>query len=326
MRALVALCLALSAAAPVLGAVTVELRPEAIVAGEHFRLGDIGRVSNAGEVSNAELAALRIGVSPRAGATLALQRAEVERALLQLAPRLRGGLELTGPERIVVRRGPLQSLDLAQVNEAASHELRRALAARYARFEAEPAVSDTQTHAQTALGIPAGRVELKVRLPGLAPLAARVAVWTDVYVEGRVYRSIPVSFRVQAWQPVLAARRPLAPGAPLRAADFEAREAQVAGRAAAPLPVDLDPAGLRLKRRLGAGAALTSLDVERSPGVARDQPVRVRISLGAIGLETVAVATRDAAAGEVLRVRNAGNNQTYPARVVEAGIVEALWR
>jgi flagella basal body P-ring formation protein FlgA len=66
--------------------------------------------------------------------------------------------------------------------------------------------------------------------------------------------------------------------------------------------------------------------VQRAPAVARDQDVRVELALGAVAVRTVAVATRDGAAGDVIRVRNPASNQTYAARVTGAGVVEALWR
>jgi flagella basal body P-ring formation protein FlgA len=310
---LLAACIA---AAPALAApVSVALHEETFVAGSEFRLGDIAAVSDP------QVAALVVGRSPRAGSALAVRRAEVEHLLLQLAPQVRGGLRISGPERIVVRRGPLQSVELARLRESAEQDLRAALAARYARFELAPADDDAR-----AVGVPQGRVELRSRLPVLTPPGARVVAWTDVYIDGRVYRSVPFAFKVQAWETVQVARRPLAAGTILKVEDFEPREAQVAGAASAPLPPTLDPAGLRLKHPLAAGAALGSADVGRAPGVSRDQPVRVRLAVGAIGVETVAIATRDAAAGEVLRVRDAATRQTYPARVVSAGLVEALWR
>jgi flagella basal body P-ring formation protein FlgA len=307
-------------AAPALAApVTVELREESFVAGAEFTLGEIGEVR--ASVGDSALAGLVIGRSPRVGAALHVRRAEVERTLLQLAPQLRGALRLAGPERIVVLRGPLQSVEVPRLRESAEHDLRTALAGRYARHEIVALPDEAQT-----IAVPQGRVEVRSRLPVLAPPGARTVVWTDVYVDGRVYRSVPFAFRVQAWDTVLAARRPLDAGEVLKAGDFEPREAQVAGAPGAPFPPSVDPAGLRLKRALAEGAALGGADVGRAPGVTRDQPVRVRLAVGAIGVETIGIATRDAAAGEVLRVRDAASKQTYPARVVSAGLVEALWR
>jgi hypothetical protein len=63
----------------------------------------------------------------------------------------------------------------------------------------------------------------------------------------------------------------------------------------------------------------------RTPAVVRGQLVAVRIVQGAIAVETSALATRDAVAGEVIRVRGAGDRE-FLVRVVAAGAAEGLGR
>lgn len=60
--------------------------------------------------------------------------------------------------------------------------------------------------------------------------------------------------------------------------------------------------------------------------VKQGDPVVVRFALGAIAVETLAVATRPARVGEVIHVRNAETRQTYQVRVTAPGTVETLWR
>jgi flagella basal body P-ring formation protein FlgA len=301
--------------------ITVALHAESVVAHEHFAVGEIAAVASGDAALARALRELRVGHSPRAAGTLAVKRAELERFLLRLMPELRERIELAGAATAVVRRGPLQTVEPVRLREAARNALERALAERYARFELEAPGAE-----QRVLSAPQGRLELRVRLPSLAPAPRRVTAWVDVHVEGRPYQAVPVSFELRAYAPVLLARRALRPGEALSAADFERREAQVAGHASAPLHAAADLAALRLKRPLAAGAALTARHVQRAPAVARDQDVRVELALGAVAVRTVAVATRDGAAGDVIRVRNPASNQTYAARVTGAGVVEALWR
>lgn len=63
----------------------------------------------------------------------------------------------------------------------------------------------------------------------------------------------------------------------------------------------------------------------RTLAVTRGQPVAVRIVQGAIALETTALALRDAAAGDVIRVRGAGDRE-FLVRIVAAGAAEGLGR
>jgi len=300
---------------------TVALHAESVVADAYFTVGEIAAVDSSDEALARALRELRIGHSPRAAGTLTLKRAEVERALLRLRPGLRGLVELGGADTVMVRRGPLQTVEFARVREAAREALQRALTERYARFELEPLGGEGR-----AVSVPHGRLELRVRLPGLAPAPGRVTAWVDVEVDARAYQAVPASFELRAYAPALFARHALAPGAALAAADFEPGEAQVAGQAAALVDAKTELGELRLKRPLAPGAALTARHVQRAPAVRRDQDVRVQAELGGVAVQTVAVALKDGAAGDVIRVRNPASNQTYAARVTGAGTVEALWR
>jgi flagella basal body P-ring formation protein FlgA len=299
---------------------SVELRGESVVADAYFTLGEIAAVAGDDALARS-LRELRIGHSPRAAGALTLKRAEVERALLRLRPGLHGLVALGGADTAVVRRGPLQTVEFARVREVALEALRGALAERYARFELEPLGVEGRP-----VSAPQGRLELHARLPALTPAPGRLTAWVDVSVDGRPYQAVPAPFELHAYAQALLARRDLAPGAALAAGDFELREIQVAGQAAPLVDAGTELGALRLKRPLAAGAALTARQVQRAPAVRRDQDVRVQAELGGVAVQTVAVALKDGAAGDVIRVRNPASNQTYAARVTGAGTVEALWR
>jgi flagella basal body P-ring formation protein FlgA len=300
---------------------SVELRGESVVADAYFTVGEIAAVAGTDEALARALRELRVGHSPRAAGALTLKRAEVERAILRLKPAWHGLVEVGGAATAVVRRGPLQTVDFARVREAALEALQAALAERYARFELEPLGGEGR-----ALSVPQGRLELHARLPALEPAAGRVTAWVELNVDGRPYQAVPAPFELRAFARVLFARRALRPGELIAASDFELREAQVAGQASPPVHAGADLGALRLKRPLAPGAALTARHVQRAPAVLRDQDVRVQAELGGVAVQTVAVALKDGAAGDVIRVRNPASNQTYAARVTGAGIVEALWR
>jgi flagella basal body P-ring formation protein FlgA len=88
-------CLSLAWAVP-LQAVT--LNPEAVVTDTFVRLGDIAATERA------ELRELRIAYSPRPGASLVLERVDVERLLARLKPAL--AVQMQGAARVTVRRAP----------------------------------------------------------------------------------------------------------------------------------------------------------------------------------------------------------------------------
>jgi flagella basal body P-ring formation protein FlgA len=304
----------LLAAAPAFAGAQAVLRHAAVVPGEFFTLGEVA------DVSAPELAALRIGRSPRAGTALAVRRADVEALMARLKPGL--ALRFSGAERVVVRRGPLQALAPSRIEAAAEDALRAFLAERFPRFE----VALLRAAARAPLPVPQGRLELKARVPDARVPGRTAAVWIDVLVDERHYQSLPVEFAVQAWQPVLRARRGLQPESPLEAAAFEVREAQVAGLPEAPVPVHAALEVLRLRRALPAGEVLTWVHARSAPAVSRNDTVRVRASVGGVSVEAPAIAMHDARPGERLRVRSSSTGQTYAARVTARGAVEASWR
>jgi flagellar basal body P-ring formation protein FlgA len=303
------------------GAVEVTLRAQSVVGETYFRLGEIATVRAADAALERELAALRIGRSPRAGTALALKAPEVERAIARLKPELKERIRVSAAPHASVRRGPLQTLELARVRELATAALEAFLAERASRFEIE-----ALGEAEGLLALPPGRVELRPRIASEGPIPARIGVWTDVHVDGARYQSLPLSFTVRAYRPALVARTALPAGRPLRAGDFASSEQQVAGHAESPVPPATDLTRLRLKRALGAGEMLTWGHADQAPAVSRDQEIVVRLAAGAIALETAAVALRDGRPGEVIRVRSSASRQSFPARVTGAGTAEALWR
>jgi flagella basal body P-ring formation protein FlgA len=61
-------------------------------------------------------------------------------------------------------------------------------------------------------------------------------------------------------------------------------------------------------------------------GVKRQEPVRVRLAVGGVSVETTAIALVDGRPGEVIRVRNKQTSKTYAVRVTGPGVADAIWR
>lgn len=313
MRAL-AIALVL-ASAPTLHAAPAEvvLRAESAVAGTHFSLGEIAEVRAADEALAQELRALRIGRSPRAGGTLVLERGALERWLAKARP---GAARVLGTDAGVVRRGPLQELEVGELEAEAGHALRRALAAAY-----DDVVLDALRQSERVLLVPEGELRLHARPPASRVSRGRATVWVDVSLDGRIYQSVPIAFAVSGQRKVRVARRALAAGERVDADDFDVRRIDAAALLDAPLPLEAGLAGLRLQRSLRAGAALTQGVLAPARAVHRDEQIRVHATVGAVAVETMAVATRDAMPGEMIRVRS-GGGEAYAVRVVAPGTAE----
>jgi flagella basal body P-ring formation protein FlgA len=302
--------------------VQVALRAENTVAGAFFRLDEIAAVHSSDATLERELGALRIGLSPRAGSVLALKPGDVASAITRLKPELRDRVRVSGAQDAAVRRGPLQTVELARVRESAARALEAFLAERYRRYEIE-----SLGEFGGAIVVPDGRLELRPRIAaGKGPVPAHLTVWIEVHISGVHYQSFPVMFAVRGYLPVFTAKSGLRRGDLVRTQELLVREEQVAGYGDTPVPVDVALSTLRVKRPLAAGEVLTWRDAEQPPAVSRNQEIHVRLAVGAITVETAAIATQDARPGEVIQVRASTGRQTYSARVTGLGAADVLWR
>jgi flagella basal body P-ring formation protein FlgA len=152
-------------------------------------------------------------------------------------------------------------------------------------------------------------------LPG-----ARVTVWVDVAVGRHFERSVAVDYRVQAFRTGWVAAEELGRGQDLDATRLRQAQVDVAGLAS-PLWTDA-PDNLRLRRGVRAGQALTVLDAEVRPWVARGQVVEVFSSVGDLAVQAQGEALQDGRAGQDVLVRIASSRAPVIGRVLKPGLVE----
>jgi len=294
--------------------VILELRPDALVRGQAVRLGDIASI-DAVPATARRLAALQVGSAPLAGYPATLGRAALDAALAGQA----GFAGLTpawrGAERVVVRRAALQ-VDGAALQAVARLRLEALHGARHARLELTPlgTIPDVQA--------PEGALALRPR-DAAVPLGARTTVWIDVLVDGALVRSVTVPFQVRAWRPVLVARRDLAAGAPLGAADLRSEERDVLalGQRAAPAVAAPSWDGVRLAAALAEGDVLSAHHLVPAGAVRRGDRVKLLVRDAALRIETAAVVQEDGIAGARVRVLPASGSEAVAARVIGQGLV-----
>lgn len=197
---------------------TLELLPQAQVAGEAVALGQVAHLSSPDLALIRQLVHLGIGRLPRHGEP-ALVRRELLVQWVQRETGLGAGeLAWQGSEAVRVSRAT-QQVKGSQLSQAASDALRAVLAQR--GVPGEPRVARPPHD----LEAPAGELQLHPRsLEGL-PLRSRMLVWVEVWSDGQFVRAVPVPLELDA---ALLAASPLAPVGGLRAAGGGRAQAQAA--------------------------------------------------------------------------------------------------
>lgn len=309
------LCPMLTARAGIGEPTVIELRDHASVSGGHIRLADIADIRGGDEIVRRRLATLKIAPAPGLGTSKTLRREDVRlvvRRTLGANPPVIEGAQATKIERPVVEYEGAQFVEAARTYVLAQLGRERP---DLSRIEVTP-VGDFP-----AVRGPAGSLRISVRQLRTDLAIRRVSVWVDVEIDGSVYRSVPMWLAVNAYRPVVVARRAHRSKEPLTRQDFTIEEREVAALREMPLAVDAALAGKRARHALAAGSIIRPSDIEVQPSVLADQEIDVRVLAGPIAIETRAIAEQEGDAGEYIRVRNPASALTYRAEVVDRGKV-----
>jgi len=301
--------------APAPAPIRIALRPEVVLDRAEVTLGDVAVLTTRDLTTLRRLMAVPLGIAPRSGGAVRLERDALERWLRARAGVDPAQVEWTGASASEIH---VRARELAgEIVAAAALDAARAALSRGGK-RAEVAVSGSPR----AVPVPPGRIALEVRpIPERAVIARRLSVWVDVSAGGRFVRTVPVSLDVKVFAPAWVATRDGTPGQLLEGSGLEVREVEWSGRDAPPLAGD-SGAPLRLRRPLAAGEAVTRAHVEPAPEVARGTWATLRSRRGAVELESRVEVLQDGFPGQTVRVKLPNASSAILARVAGPGSLE----
>ncbi|MEM5421260.1 flagellar basal body P-ring formation chaperone FlgA [Paraburkholderia ferrariae] len=310
------LALILSAVARCAIAASLDVAPAATVNGPDVKLGEIAHVDAPDGAQRTLLSGIDLGPAPRVGFERQVRRSDIERALHAQGWSSGNPLGLSGAQVTVVRVAS-QQVGSDELLHCATASLVDSLNTAYRNIRLTP------LDAPAALALPVGRIDYRARpMDAPRPLPRRMAQWVDISVDGRLYRSVPVTFEIHAQTEALVAGRELTHDEPLAADAASVHDVDAAGVKDKLLPADALAAGLHVRRELPAGTALTWADVGTPPAVARGDWVTLRVGAGAVRIEERVQALEDGQLGAAVHVKSAAG-VSLSARVIGSGMVEA---
>jgi flagella basal body P-ring formation protein FlgA len=314
----VARVLAVVIAVPTLGTahaaadITLVLRERVVVERDHVSLGDVAEVRTEDAELKRILSAVELG-----GASIHSARLYSRTAMTTLLkPHVDVALIFwDGAHRVSVNRKS-DTLGGDVLVSTAREYLSRTLRER------DPSLTRLEIDAEVleAVRVPTGSVTVTPKSVQGTTRSKRMCVWLDIEVNGEVHKHMPVWMNVSAYKQVHVTARALAAREAVVGADFTLEERDVSGFIGDTLPTP-SVAGLRVRRALPAGTVARTGDFEAQPAVARNQEVDVRVTIGSIQLETKAVAEQDGKIGDWIKLRNPSSNESFVARIVQAGLV-----
>lgn len=288
----------------------IVVAPQATVAGDVVRLGDVASLEGDGVQG---VAGLVLGRAPGAGEARSLDGAGVLEAIRRASGGL-DGIVYTIPATIRVLRAT-QEVDESAVRAIVEEFITEALGAGVA--DAELRGVDVQGR----ILLPVGAYRARVIPPPGTAVVGRMRLQVEFTIGDRVVKSVGVGADVALYGEVVMARRPIARGETLGEGDLvvERRDLSDAPRGALRAPEDV--LGRVARTALTPYAPIRREQIEPATVVHRGDVVLLVAEHGALRITAAGEAREDAALGEQVRVVNRATQKNLVGKVVDASTV-----
>lgn len=312
---------------------TIQLRPDARVAGAVVRLGDVADVFDAHESVSRQLAAVELGTAPAEGAEKTLKLREIQELLAARGVNV-GEHNFAGAAQVRITRGAASGGPTARARRVTSTELR--LAQRRAQeaiiaYLREHASQDEAWSAEVSLSDAQAR-QIAVATGEISASGGQEPWVGQQQFEFSLGQSTSDKITVEAQVALppaqVVAIRPLARGDLVRASDVTL----LRGKSAAKQPANADSnfgsieavVGLEVVRPIAAGGILTAAAIRKPLLVQRGEVVTVHAYSSGVHLKTTARSRQAGSEGDLVEVESLTDRARYFARVSGVQQVEVF--
>jgi flagella basal body P-ring formation protein FlgA len=295
--------------------IVVALKTDALVRGTEVLIGDVASIDAPSLEVAERVARISFGRRPGLGFHRVLSDRDVLARLLQDGL-LAADVKVAGAREVVVQAActVLQPQELLDVAEPV---LRAAIDLEQQDVEYELAVPLKPQR------VPPGRraFEVKPALRGGQLQRASAIVELGFWVDGELWETLPVQFRLRRYGQVLITTGAVRRGTPLDASNVEDRRVESAQISSAFLNRIEAVAGKVAARDLRSGERLTLAALADPAVVCRGDQVALVSSRGSIRIATKGIAQADGAVGARIAVMNVTSGKLVQAVVEGPGVV-----
>lgn len=294
---------------PLVFGLEVRFRESAEARSPMLTLEDVAEISPSSGAS--ELGGINLFPSPEHGKRKCFKSSTLKAYVLRAAGSR--DIKFSGAQSVCVRQaGSLVTPE--EMAEAVNFHLKEKLASLSAEktafvFRNKP----------DPVSVPPGHVTYEVMFSDPDVLDSRKAT-VIIRVDGQAERNLSIPGEVRAYLPVVAAAKKLDRGHVLTRGDIVIKSKNIAELDHPCLKQDA-LAGLRLKRSVSIGQALSRRDLDKPVLVERRQMVTMVLKKGALQIQARGKAAGDGKKGEVIRVQNLRSGREVPCRVIGSGLV-----
>ncbi|HLA40301.1 MAG TPA: flagellar basal body P-ring formation chaperone FlgA [Candidatus Glassbacteria bacterium] len=274
----------------------VLLRADARIATSQLRLGEVAEVSGFDEGLIAMLDSLPLGPAPLPGESQIISKMDIRRSLAnhRIDP-LR--VAFTGEDSVTVTRTG-RVVSHAEIKELVDKFIQSCWADEDVRTEI------LYTRLPEELALENENCTLTVLDPVKAQPSGALAVSAAAMDGDRVVARFPVSIKVRLWRNVIIMKNSLSQGDIVSPDDISFAELELTGQHSEFITAADDAIGMRIKRPVQTGQALTESHVERPPLVERGDEVLLVVKYKGITIRCQGKAWQKGHKGDRILVRN----------------------
>lgn len=277
----------------VLGGVTIELPSVSTSKGLDIQVAEIAKVTGDDPATVALVQAASLGYAPAPGYHRTLRADLVASSLRQVLPGIE--IHVTGAPRCRVSPG-IQLVKSIDMQAAAAVRLRDSLAGQDADAKFIGALPDLEV----PISDEAPRIVVPPVQGSIFPGIRSVPV--QVWLDGRIYRTVSADFEVAIWQRRAILRRAVGPGESLHAGLFEVKRVPVTDARGMQALAATELGGAVALKGMAAGTSITERDVHREVVMRRGDHVTVHVIKGNVHVKDVGIVSASGRMGERVAV------------------------
>lgn len=179
----------------------------------------------------------------------------------------------------------------------------------------------TLTQRATDMKLPEGVVDVKANLPVPISYLSLTPVRAQIFVNGRLYRTVSFTARIKVYDSVVVASHDLRIEIPVTAEDFHIAEVAIDGRNEYVKDVS-EVVGLVPHRYIRGGSPVTKGYFQQPVVVNAGQRVNIIFNQNGIKVSAKGIIMTRARVGALVKVRNETSGKILTARVIDANTVE----
>jgi flagella basal body P-ring formation protein FlgA len=293
----------------------VRLQERVSVIGPEFSIGDVAKVTGVDEAVCERVRKVKVGRAPLPKQALTLTAASL-RVALRKASLLGAEVVVAEGESVITTES--QTYLLQNLLPLIRTDVLRATGEVPANVQVDPSPAF-----EKMLVLPKGKVTVQLRPPMSGRYDGSVLYVTDLSVDGRKVKSLPMRVTVRIERPVVVSTRRLERGEKFDEGNVEIRRLST-GVNADSVTLMSQVVGKPTSRVVFPGTSLRFQDIADPPLIKRGQEVTCRGRKGNVEIEVMVKALEDGKLGRVIRVQNTGSQKLLKARVVDEMTVDAV--